>query len=396
MRACFAHYMLFSMFALVFEQNSFGESAIQVSGTYQGQIYIRKTGSYTNSDLRVGFVAFISKDARRICATNLDDPASWGEVACDGTNTYTRVPYGNHFATSSPQSNAIFSTISPSPLYSPCFSDLVRIYIPWLTFGFNPSKMVSNSEGVFDIPLPWYIPRVSLAAYGYKWMIRPSDDQSFLASCEVVRDPSLDLDYESELHRFEFDNPLSLEDLARCRDMIGVRKFVPKNFVDTRYSCTKWFSTNGVSVPSASKTELFRAGQKTSDPMFVVNLTVSSVVLIDDPADGLVPKSDVANYVWDYRYRKTNTTHKFQFAKYTLGPGESWKPADDPAILAEANNFLESGRKFGYFSVRDYLFGTQRRTKITLAWLLLIVIQIIWAAMLWKKRLKTKKQQENI
>ena len=50
--------------------------------------------------------------------------------------------------------------------------------------------------------------------------------------------------------------------------------------------------------------------------------------------------------VADYRYKRTNSTHIYKYAEYELKPGDAWKSADDPVLLARADDWLKHGAEY--------------------------------------------------
>jgi thiol-disulfide isomerase/thioredoxin len=59
--------------------------------------------------------------------------------------------------------------------------------------------------------------------------------------------------------------------------------------------------------------------------------------------------------VADYRYKRANEARIFKYAEYTLKPGDSWRSADDPALLAKAEEWLKHGQERMRFTESAYL-----------------------------------------
>ncbi len=375
---------LFLLMLLIPKHIIYGQRTIEIRGFYSGSVYRKSTATYEKYGLKVGFLYSSSGDTWRISATNANESTSWEELVYDGTNTYTMMPYEGHFSVAQPESNLVFTTISRSSLYLAAVSDDLQLYIPWLAYGLSPQMLASNKTATLAIPLPWYVPRVSPSAYGYRWIATPSSDGRFLESCQVVRDTSLDLSYRQELLRPELDWPLTEMDRDRCVELLGIRKTVPNGFVDTRYDCLAWYRTNGVTFPAEAEVKFYRYGQRFSCPSYIVELKTTKVKVCDD-AKEVLTSPNAPYFVNDYRYRMTNSARIFRFAAYTLRPGDAWKTDHDPGLSAVAEYYLHHGPRYDRYA----LLGSYSRLS-RFAWSL-VGLQVFGVVLIWKMVVKQTK-----
>ena len=312
---------LFSVSLLLFTcQQIFAEQIIEIYGEYNASAYNPRTHQPYIDDrhVHVAFVAIISGNTWKICATNLDNKTT-GQLWYNGENTYTlnTVSYGE------PRSNAVVATVSPSPFYLAGAADYLDISVPWLTYGLSPNTIILSKKGVLDIPLPWLTPRYRPEAYGYKWIITPTSDGWFLDKCVVVRDVSLDLDEKEEFLRPELVYPDTLENLNRYKLILGLRKAIPDGFIEARYECTEWYRTNNISIPLRSEFKYFM-NPHYSFPCFEGSLAATKVIVRNE-RENILPEVSKPTQVIDFRYRKANSTRIFRGALYALNPGESWR-----------------------------------------------------------------------
>lgn len=371
------HRILLSLLLLFLGLQGIHSETVVVQGTYEDVRYNpRKLTIYTNLTIEAAFTAIISEDGWKILATNLNDKASWSEIIYDGTNTYTLTPYGDHFLEPPGESNLVFCTVSPGSIYVCPVADEVKISIPWFTYGLSPSTVTPVKTNKFVLPLPGTIGRSYPTGYDYNWLMESSADGRFLKNCQVVRDYSLDLDEKQELLRPELNYPHSLAELSKIRSEIAwEKKEVPDGFLITRYECTEWRATNNLLIPVKSEMESYQAAYPDS-PQAKARLEADSVTLCPD-GQRLVSSPDAPTLVNDYRYKKVKGHRMFEFAEYTLRPGDDWKPDNDPAILAQVDYQLKYGRRYD-----DFNKGR------TLIWLLMVLI-VLTPVVIWlfnKKR----------
>jgi len=318
---------------------------IEVRGKYEVVTRNPASGkSQSERPLCVGFVVTLYGDAWQIAATNVDDKTDWAILVYEGTNTFRLVPYAKHIAVPRPESNLVYAAISSSPIYVPSVFDFLSLYMPWLTYGLSPRNVRTNKGGVIELPRPWTIARNDPLAFGFRWDIKPSADGRFVSECKVIRDTSLDLDENDEFLRPELEYPLSLAHMAEYRMALGVRKEIPNGFVNALYRCTMWYETNSMLIPFGSELKLY-SSRFPLEPVKVVKLVAESIIVRTGEVREILPTVDGPTLVYDYRYRKATKKRIFNYAEYTLEPGEGWKSDSDPVLLAQVEYYLKHGPK---------------------------------------------------
>lgn len=365
---------------LIFQREASGQ-VVEIHGTYDSAEYNPKSGAPNQNTVQSAeFTATISKEGWKIFARNKRNPASWSEVIYDGTNTYTRIPYQDgNFIKPSQESNLVFCTISHSPLYLGVVDDRMRIFIPWITYGLSPQKVQPTKSGKLEIPLPWAVPHIFLTAYGFNWLIQATPDRRFIENCEVIRDVSLDLSEKDEFYsRPELDYPSTVSALNVYRETLDYRKAITNDFVKARYTCSGWCFTNNTKVPMISELQYYVPPFTNS--VFRAKLRASTVAVRDEEG-ALLPQIDSPMMVYDYRYKRANSTRIFKFAEYTLNPGDIWRPDNDPELLAQAASHLRWGERIDEYAYRKNLF----------VWLLMAVILAWPITMFFRLRYKRGK-----
>ncbi len=119
-------------------------------------------------------------------------------------------------------------------------------------------------------------------------------------------------------------------------------------------------------------------------PFHVVTLSATNIAL-SSAVSSLLPHVEQPTVVKDYRYKRSNATHIFKYADYSLQPGDSWKTADDPKLLAEAADYLVHGRKY-----EDWA----NSRKMWTIWILLMAILAPLVIISYKNILKTKASKQ--
>ncbi|HEX5220620.1 MAG TPA: hypothetical protein VFZ59_13700 [Verrucomicrobiae bacterium] len=336
-----------------------GEQTLEIRGLTSWQDYSPWNGqSAEQYQAQHEFVAFISGNAWSFRVVNRDRPQWWGELVFDGTDTYTIQPktqYGflakdqGHV----PETNLNEVLIEKSPRFLRK-SDELNLSIGWLTYGLSRESVQINNAGFVDMPTPTREIRSNPRAFGYKWVIKYSEDGRYATTCEVIRERALDLGDQDELLRPEMDYPETLASYNEYMELLGLRKATPTGFVDCRYTCTAWIRTNGLIAPTASKLEVFwyDPGRGAAPfPRKIVTLTATNVVVHEGRRD-LLPNVKVQTAIQDYRYKRASTERIFKYADYTLSPGDTWKTDKDPVLLAAAENHLQHGRKYAVWANR--------------------------------------------
>jgi thiol-disulfide isomerase/thioredoxin len=107
-------------------------------------------------------------------------------------------------------------------------------------------------------------------------------------------------------------------------------------------------------MPKASKLEVYLPPSQGNLPGRILSLKATDVT-IRAGLDRVLPEIDTDTTVADYRYKRANQTRIFKCAEYTLGPGDSWRPENDPALLAKAEDWLKHGQEYTHFTESAYL-----------------------------------------
>ena len=343
------------LMADVAEGFPYGRQTIVSSGRIHLHEYNPRTGKpYPDQQAHSAFVATISGGAWRICITNLDWPQWHAEFVCDGTNSYTILPFATALSapmagfgnTNPPSTGSDFVTIEPSPRFIQRRTDNYGVYSVWLTYGLSPLWAKPNAHGVVEMPLS--AGRQNPGAHGYKWEIDRSPDGRFARSCRIVREQALDIGDDEELRRMELDYPQSAAQMKEYRGLLVDRKATASGYVKYRYSCTDWYRTNDLVVPAASRTEVSLGPWDGEKPWRIVDLKTTTITVANG-IQNLLPKVERPVQVEDYRYKRSNETRIFKYAEYLLRPGESWKAGNDPALLRQAEEWLQNGPTFDEF-----------------------------------------------
>ena len=327
-------------------QLSHATGSIEIWGEYNASNYNPASKAherYSGTEVHATFVAKVSESSWIMSATNTGDGA-FSQLWFDGTNTFTL----NQMPLNGGSSTSLVATISPSKYYFPGNKDYLHISFLWLTYGLSPHIISSNHLGLVDIPLPWSVPRYQPNAYGYKWIISPSSDGTFMADCKVVRERALDLPDKEEMLRPELVYPGTVSERNRYRTLLDLRKTIPDGFVAADYKCEEWQRTNGWLLPVATAAKYYWAdGGSYKNPYFEGRLKATKIIACTDEVS--LPRPVDTTKVVDFRYRKFNGTRLYRGALYTLKAGDSWKSANDPVLLAEAEHYLKHGPRYEAF-----------------------------------------------
>jgi len=218
-------------------------------------------------------------------------------------------------------------------------------------------------------------------------MISPTDDGKFIAAFSLVRDHSLDLPDDESLLRPDFVYPSDVGGYNSERTSLNYFKKIPNGWMDAKYECMAWCRTNNLVIPSESKFQVFMFSvfpHPYPYPVFVGELKANVVNLCEIQENDLIPKVGHLTKVLDFRYRRANDTRIYRYADYMLIPGESWKPDNNPSLLAQAARYLKDGPRYNAF-----LHPNKRNF---MAWLPFgAVILTAWVAILWCINKKNKK-----
>lgn len=335
-----------------------GAQIIEVAGVYNVQ-HVNPLSGALYSTNQISFTYKVSGNAWSIFATNTVVSRDWEGLIWDGANQFWMRPNEGDRANEFP----LRASVSSRQPFSRDANDLIDFDLIWVAYGLNPQSFPPNSKGIREIPLPWCESHQSPSGYGYEWKITPSDDGRFAAAFRILRNTNLDLSLEGELLRPDMNYPESLQMRNMVINSLSTRKQTePDGFLNAEYKCSKWFSTNGVTLPleCEEKRYLFRSPKKQYEhPLFIGHVIASSLTVTEE-AQGLLIDPPAKAAVLDYRYRKVMENGVYTRAAYSLNPGEKWKSADDPQILRNV--------RFQGFSRHHYL--TARNL---LPWIILLI-----------------------
>jgi hypothetical protein len=373
----------------------YGEQAIEIHGEYSHSVFDLTKNVY-KEPAREYFAVTLSGTAWSIAATNSIDATKWDVVVFDGTNTTTFSPTKEVKWLQLPDREGLeFVSISSSKIYDNLVDSVLMIYIPWMVYGVCPANITPNKAGLVDIPLPWKVPRYYLTAYGYKWIIEPTPDNRFISTCNVVRDSSLDCPNElDECLRYGFDCPTNL---SRFRDKCGIikyRKEIQDGFVDATYSCTEFTNVEGTTIPKeATMMRYVHRNDGSSGNYIKASLSGSSFIIRQNLVS-LLPTRTGPVYVQDYRYKKERERRIFPYANYILEPSDTWKSADDPALIKKRDDYLKTGRQFDDFGFVAKWYTLSPALKSVVRCIFLAVLLMPVCIMFWKTAIQRKQNKQ--
>jgi hypothetical protein len=93
-----------------------------------------------------------------------------------------------------------------------------------------------------------------------------------------------------------------------------------------------------------------------------------------------VPALVGATYVRDFRYTRRSESRIFPFAAYTQSG--AWKSGNDPELLAQRDDYLKHGPKYGDYGLPSDLLKLGQENRLVLAWALLALVQVVAIAMI--------------
>jgi thiol-disulfide isomerase/thioredoxin len=341
----------FVVIVLVVPQVTLAGETIEIHGFVDYANHNTQTGEALSfSKAHSSFVAKQSGFTWSVSVTNVERGFTWwAQRAYDGTNTYVLRPgSGNFWHTNPPDHDLQLATISPSAVALPLDGDPLGAALVSITYGLSLRSFVTNQIGLIEMPLPWTIVRDNPNAYGFKWLIHASEDGRFLNDFEVLREKALDLSEQEEFLRPQMDYPNTLEAYREYLFNLRYRKSSPQGYLRARYQCKEWYRTKKASIPRASKLEVYDPPNVGKLPARIFALEATDV----GAHPGIVrvlPEITSDTAVADYRYKKANQTRIFKCAEYTLKSGDSWPPANDPVLLAKADDWLENGHEYAHF-----------------------------------------------
>lgn len=324
---------------------------IEIHGFVDSANHNTKTGeALPFSKAHSSFVVKRFGFAWSVSVTNVERGFTWwAQRAYDGTNTYVLRPSGGSlWQTNSPDRSLQLATISPSAVALTLDGDPLGAALVSITYGLSLRSFTTNQIGVVEMPLPWTVVRDNPNAYGFKWLIRSSEDGSFLNDFEVLREEALDLPEQEEFLRPQMDYPNTLEAYRDYLSELRDRKSSPQGYLRARYQCQEWYRANSATLPKESKLEVYLPPIEGKLPGRIFRLEATDISIRPGIAQ-VQPKITSDTAVADYRFKKANQTRIFKCAEYTLKSGDSWPPANDPALLAKADDWLKSGPEYKHF-----------------------------------------------
>jgi hypothetical protein len=345
---------LFFFLLIAVSQFAHAESATKIDGILNASRYNPVLGTpLSNTTVQVSFTATISNGKWSICVTNLDNKAWWGEIFCDGTNIYTLNPEGDLWLDEPPGTDHLFSTVSPAPLYVAPVDDTLGLATIYVTYALSPKLLAPGKNGVIEMPLPWNLGRSSPKGNGFKWEI--TSDSDFIGSFRIIRDNSLDLSDQDEMLRQEIDFPHKIEDRNSYLASLNYRKTIPNGYTQAEFAVTSTYDTNHTQIPKSSELKYYMYSSSVKHPfvhpIYKSSLKATNLAFLDD-YQSEVPPTDVEADVHDYRYKKLVNGQVFNYADYKLHPGETWKAADDAALLQQREHYLKHGARISSFVMR--------------------------------------------
>jgi hypothetical protein len=376
-----SHYLkliLAAYCSLIWQPLLYGQQAIEIHGTYEVSMFLPPK----NTQLSASFAVVLDGQAWSIAATNNADAADWDIIVFDGTNTICFSPTNRVRWRSLPALKDLWF-VSISRDYDELVQSLIKIYIPWITYGLCPTNVSRNEAGVIDVPPPWMLPRRHLGAYGWKWVIEPASDGRFVDRCVVMRDSALDYQNpRDEFLRPGYDSPATLDLYQEAETELGIRKTIyPDGFINCKYACTKYTNIAGISIPMEATVSYFQPQPGGSAKEIQKAILRANSFSVYDRPTSLLPDRTGPVLVQDYRYRKRKDDRVFQFAEYVLQPSDAWIGPDNVELKKKADHFVNFGRKFDDFG------GWFSLSALSLArWLILVAILVPPCVILWRSR----------
>ncbi len=333
-----------------------GEETVRVTGYYDTSGYNPETGAaYASMTNHVAFAYTLSGREWSIFCTNTASSTMggtlktpWEGLVCDGHSTYTLLPenlqgYAPDYRGMRGTNLSVRVTISPGQFFVRDFIESLDFDAIWVAYGLRPDNLLTNRNGMVDIPLPWYNARNSPMAYGFQWEMTFARNGTFLSKCRVVSRASLALGVKGELARPTLVPPESQAEYNRFAYLLRLRPgSFPEGFVTATYECTAWYETNGYPIPVVGEERRYGQYPYTNVPSERAWIRASSVSLLPGLRD-LLPRLRQDVLVADYRYRRRQGSHVLPYVEYSLKAGEPWRSANDPALLGRVGSDLRLG-----------------------------------------------------
>ena len=147
--------------------------------------------------------------------------------------------------------------------------------------------------------------------------------------------------------RDELDYPENIKLKNQYVTSLRYRENISAGYKVMDYSCLEWTETNAASIPMKSEISIWMYPY-TNAPAVVASLWVETVDLYDKTRD-VLEHSAALYIVKDYRYKRSNSSRIYKYAKYTLPAGAPWKTETDPLLLQAAREFLKHGPRYDHY-----------------------------------------------
>lgn len=297
-------------------------------------------------------------------STNSVSRIVWSKAYFDGISLYFLQPSAGGAGTNGTilaDTNLVLASISQGPLILLPHDDYCEVSSLWLTFC---SAAAYKALGLHDYTSTWPIPmwhaRVSPRAWGFRWRFGSllSSDYffHFFQTLRVVRDTSLDLrSFEQDLRRPEVIYPRD----SRSRELARGGRDSLQAYTNVSMGLTMAVEESnmisGMSYPRTARVRLYGGGPK-NRPYLEILIVTANASVTDSAAIAVSPTA-VRTGVTDYRYGRKNDKRQYVAATYSLRPGQSWRPTNDPKLLARAESYMARGPTLDSYriNVRHYI-----------------------------------------
>lgn len=338
-----------TFFMLLFFDLCSGATAetVRVEGVIERCHYNPEKGyEYTDAYKAITFQVLLCQNPWQLSGTNVSEPWLWLVMGWDGTNTYVLFPSSLDRGLPPPGPSPRRGMVYASPLYLLYYSMNYNLplYPAWIAYCLRPETLPPGPQGRRIAP-----PIVSGrgGVISSRWDLTFANDQPFVEHLYFVRDHSLDQPVSSELLQDHFEPPDDLASYNSYLQGLMYRRGIANGFVSAEFHCTERFLTNGWNL--AIRCEAARYTHtlpgKPDQRLFLIATNIQRSASCFDP----IPRPTQPTEVWDYRYRRLERKRLFLYAVYTLQPGEAWRGAQDPELLAQVERFIRHGPRYDAF-----------------------------------------------
>jgi hypothetical protein len=358
--ACMFKNFLIGILIFLGSKGALASNITNIFGHCDVTEYARTGVPLHDRDLKVNFTILLSGEKWQIFATNANNLKEWETLTFDGVDTFGLMPYEGHIVA---QRNCdLYGSVNSGNGYRVSTASYVGIVYPWLAFVFRPP--VGNDT----MTLPW-APASWVSAYGYRWLINYSGDNAFIEGFKIIRDKSLDLDEKGEFARLTA-YPNTAKEFSDQLTGMALRNKIPNGFTNSTLEVREWANYSNLKIPKLAEIRRYKFLNGNSELAFEAKISLRTVTV--DPGEISVPGLSGPAYVRDTRYAAKRDGRFFPYAEYTNS--NTWKPANDPDLLAQADAFLKNGPKMGDYGV-GALLGVNFATRRLVIWTTLILLQ---------------------